>query len=259
MADAQKQAAKAAEKEARSAKWAQRKQAFAQLWQAFTIQRKQDKQLIPLMLLALIGIAAAFFLIGLIFHMQWLLLPIGIAFGIVAALFIFTRRLERSVYERASDQPGAAGWALENMRNGVGMVWKTKTAVAATTHMDAVHRVVGLCGIVLVGEGEPRRVRPLIAQQKKRLDRISGGVPIYEMMAGEGEDQVPISKLQRELMKLPRNMKKDDVYALAARLESADKLSSQAANMPKGPMPKNVSTGGMNRRARRAAERNKRG
>ena len=60
------------------------------------------------MLLALIGIAAAFFLIGLIFHMQWLLLPIGIAFGIVAALFIFTRRLERSVYERASDQPGAA-------------------------------------------------------------------------------------------------------------------------------------------------------
>ena len=86
--------------------------------------------------------------------------------------------------------------------------------------MDAVHRVVGLCGIVLVGEGEPRRVRPLIAQQKKRLDRISGGVPIYEMMAGEGEDQVPISKLQRELMKLPRNMKKDDVYALAARLES---------------------------------------
>ena len=145
------------------------------------------------------------------------------------------------------------------MRNGVGMVWKSKTAVAATTHMDAVHRVVGLCGIVLVGEGEPRRVRPLIAQQKKRLDRISGGVPIYEMMAGEGEDQVPISKLQRELMKLPRNMKKDDVYALAARLESADKLSSQAANMPKGPMPKNVSTGGMNRRARRAAERNKRG
>ena len=101
MADAQKQAAKAAEKEARSAKWAQRKQAFAQLWQAFNIQRKQDKQLIPLMLLALIGIAAAFFLIGLIFHMQWLLLPIGIAFGIVAALFIFTRRLERSVYERA--------------------------------------------------------------------------------------------------------------------------------------------------------------
>ena len=91
---------------------------------------------------------------------------------------------------------------------------------------------MGLCGIVLVGEGEPRRVRPLIAQQKKRLDRISGGVPIYEMMAGEGEDQVPISKLQRELMKLPRNMKKDDVYALAARLESADKLSSQAANMP---------------------------
>ena len=250
---------KNAKKEERAAKRARRKENWAQLWQAFQMQRKQDSKLVPLMLLAVIGTGVLFFLIGLLWRGQWLMLITGLLLGVAIALWIFSRRLQNNVYNQAAGQPGAAGWALENMRNGVGMVWKTKTAVAATTHMDAVHRVVGLCGIVLVGEGEPRRVRPLIAQQKKRLDRISGGVPIYEMMAGEGEDQVPISKLQRELMKLPRNMKKDDVYALAARLESADKLSSQAANMPKGPMPKNVSTGGMNRRARRAAERNKRG
>ena len=148
MADAQKQAVKAAEKEARSAKWAQRKQAFAQLWQAFNIQRKQDKQLIPLMLLALIGIAAAFFLIGLIFHMQWLLLPIGIAFGIVAALFIFTRRLERSVYERASDQPGAAGWALENMRNGRGHGVENQSCCSRHYAYGRGASRRGLCGIV---------------------------------------------------------------------------------------------------------------
>lgn len=260
MADANKQAAKAAEKEAKAAKWAQRKQSLAQLWQAFNIQRKQDKQLVPLMLLALVGIAAVFFLIGLIFNLQWMLLPIGIALGLIAAMFIFTRRLERSVYDKAAGQAGAAGWALENMRSGVGMTWKTTTAVAVTTQMDAVHRVVGVCGIVLVGEGEPRRVRPLMNQQKKRLHRIAGQVPIYEIMAGEDEGQVPVRSLQRELMKLPRNIKKDEVYSLAARLESADKLSSQAGGgLPKGPLPKNVSSGGMNRRARRAAERNKKG
>ncbi|WJZ03216.1 DUF4191 domain-containing protein [Corynebacterium freiburgense] len=257
MADARKQNEKAAKKQARSAKFARFKQNWAQMWQAFQIQRKQDKKLVPLLLLTIIGIAFAFFLLGLLWGGQWYMLFLGLLVGFTAALYVFTRRVENSVYDKASDQPGAAGWALENLRNGVGMVWKTKTAVAATTQMDAVHRVVGVCGIVLVGEGEMHRVRPLMAQQKKRLARVAGNAPIYEMYAGEGEGQVRIRNLQRELMKLPRNMKKDEVYALAARVDSIDSHTGQQAGLPKGPLPKGARVSGMNRRARRAAERNK--
>ena len=34
---------------------------------------------------------------------------------------------------------------------------------------DAVHRVLGRPGIILVGEGVPSRVRGLIAQEKKKI------------------------------------------------------------------------------------------
>ncbi|MDK6260946.1 DUF4191 domain-containing protein [Corynebacterium frankenforstense] len=260
MADAKKAADKAAKKEESKAKRAKRKQNFTQLWQAFNIQRKQDKWLIPLMLLAVVVPAVLLFVIGMFTGGKWFLLVIGLMLGVLAALWVMTRRIESSVYDKAQDSPGAAGWALENMRNTVGVVWFTKTSVAMTTHLDAVHRVVGVPGIVLVGEGEPHRLKPLMAQQKRRLNRLVGGVPVYEIFVGDGEDQVPLKRLQREMIKLPRNYKKDDVYPINARIEAMDNHGAGAnpmAGLPKGPLPKGAKISGMNRRARRAQERNK--
>ena len=58
-------------------------------------------------------------------------------------------------------------------------------------------------------------------------------------------------------MRLPRNIKKDEVDALNSRVESISRLSNPNNNMPKGPMPKGAKMSGMNRRARRAAQRGK--
>ena len=260
MADPNKQAAKAAKKEERAAKRAKRKQNYSQIWQAFNLQRKQDKALIPLMLAAVVGVPLVLFLVGVIFNGQWIMLPIGILLGVVLAMWIFSRRIEASMYDRAGNSPGAAGWALENMRNTVGVVWFTKTAVGATTQMDAVHRVVGVPGIVLVAEGSRHRVRPIMEQQKKRLNRLVGGGPIYEIYTGDGEGEVPLKRLQRELLKLPRNYKKNDVYPINARIEAMDNTVAGApAGMPKGPLPKGAKVSGVNRRARRSAERSKKG
>ncbi|MDO4911674.1 MAG: DUF4191 domain-containing protein [Corynebacterium sp.] len=257
MADAKK-ARKEAEKAAKRAKRAARKQQYSQLWQAFKMLRKQDKALVPYMLLALVGIAALFFLIGMIFHFQWIMLILGIIIGATVAMVIFSRRMERSVYAQADGQPGAAGWAVENMRSGPGIAWKAKTAVATTTQMDAVHRVVGLPGVILVAEGEERRVRPLLAQQRKRLARLIPDTPIYDVITGTDEEagQVPLKKLQRHLMKLPRNLSKNEVYALADRLDAIDgSMPGQLQGMPKGPVPSRAKMSGMGRRARRANER----
>ncbi len=261
MADAKKAADKAAKKEVRAAKRAKRKQTWSQFWQAFNIQRKNDKKLIPLMLLAIIGVSLVFFLIGLLWGGQWFMLILGIGLGFMLAMYIFSRRLEGSMYDRVSDNPGAAGWALENMRNTVGIVWHTKTAVAANTQMDAVHRVIGNPGVVLVGEGAPHRLKPLFSQQKKRLNRLAGEVPVYELIVGDGEGQVPLKKLQREMLKLPRNYKKNEVYAVAAKIEAMDPVgqNSPGAGLPKGPLPKAANMGGMNRRMRRANERKQKG
>src|SRR5829696_8923523 len=118
-----------------------------QLWEAFKLQRREDKWLVPLMVAAVLACTAVVFAIGYIFGLHWMFLPIGV--GLVAAVIIFGRRVQKTVYGKAEGQPGAAAWALENMRGR----WKVTPAVAGTTHMDAVHRVVGRPGVVLVAEG----------------------------------------------------------------------------------------------------------
>lgn len=249
--------AKEEKKAQRSAKRAQRKQTRGQMWQAFNIQRKQDNKLIPYMLLALLLPAVLLFLLGFVWGNKWLWLIIGLILGATLAMLVFSRRLQRSVYDRASGQAGAAGWALDNMRDGVGMKWVTKQGVQVNNHMDLVHRVVGTPGVVLVGEGEKQRIKPMMDKERRRLARIVGDTPIYEVVSGEGEDEVPIKKLQRYLMRLPRNIKKQEVDSLASRIESLGNVRGNMG-MPKGPIPNQAKVQkGMNRRARRAAQRNK--
>lgn len=255
---ASKAADKAAKKEQRQAKRTQRNNTWKQMWEAFNLQRKQDKKLIPLMLAVLLGTMLVFFLLGLIWGGQWWMLIIAIPLGALLAILLFTRRLEASMYDRVSDQTGAGGWALENMRSTMGVAWITKTGVAGTTQMDVVHRVVGNPGVVLVGEGNPTRLKPLMKQQAKRIDRVLAGVPVYEVFVGDDEekDQVPLKKLQRHMLKFPRNYKKDEVYSLSAKLDAIDATSARQAGLPKGPMPKQAQNmSGMNRRMRRAQER----
>ena len=63
---------------------------------------------------------------------------------------------------------------------------------------------VGRPGVVLVGEGSPNRLASLLAAEKKRVARVAYEVPITEFQVGNEEGQIPISKLQRKIMRLPR-------------------------------------------------------
>ena len=128
--------------------------------------------------------------------------------------------------------------------------WRVTQAVAGTTQLDAVHRVIGRPGVVLVAEGAPHRTKGLVAQEKKRIARIVGQVPIYEVTVGDEEGQVPLSKLQRHVTKLPRNIDKSQMETVEKRLAALASRSGPA--MPKGPMPKGAQQmKGMQRTARR--------
>ncbi|MEJ5920250.1 MULTISPECIES: DUF4191 domain-containing protein [unclassified Corynebacterium] len=253
---------KSAKKAQRAAKKAQRKQQYGQMWEAFKLQKSRDKKLIPLMLLCVLGPMLVLLLIGLLIGGAWAwVLPFtGLMIGLMIAMYVFTKRLESSFFSEAEGQTGAAAWALENMRSGVGIVWHTKPVVQADQSMNAVHRVVGNPGVVLVGEGDESRVKQMIAREKRALARIVGDTPIYEIITGTEEGQVPVKKLQREMMRFPRNLNKDEANALNERVESMDRIRDARNNMPKGPLPKGVRQPSMNRRTRRAAERqNRRG
>ncbi len=235
---------KAAAKEAAKARRAASKARRGQIFEAFKVQRREDKALVPLMLACLLGAAAAAFLLGLIWGMQWILLPLGIAVGALLAVIVFGRRVQRNVYAKADGQPGAAGWALDNLRGR----WRVTQAVTGTTSGDMVHRVIGRPGVVLVAEGAPHRVKGLLAQEKKRVARVVGETPIYDVIVGSDEGQIELRKLQGHLMKLPRNISAAQVDTLENRLQA---LASRGAAMPKGPLPQGAKMRNIQRAMRR--------
>ncbi|MGH3919983.1 MAG: DUF4191 domain-containing protein, partial [Pseudonocardiaceae bacterium] len=140
-----KEAAKAAKRERRAAS----KQRRAQIFEAFKVQRREDKALLPLMIGAFLVTTAVGFGVGFLIDQLWFSLPMGITLGVLAAIMIFGRRVQRTVFAKAEGQPGAAAWMLDNLRGR----WKVTPAVAGTTQLDAVHRVIGRPGVVLVAEG----------------------------------------------------------------------------------------------------------
>ncbi|MFF0542166.1 DUF4191 domain-containing protein [Nocardia thailandica] len=236
-------------KEAKAAAKAARKQASKlrrqQLWQAFNLQRKEDKLLLPLMIGALVGTTVVLFLVGLIWGLQWFFLPLGLLLGVLFAFIIFGRRVQKNVYAKAEGQAGAGAWVLDNLQGK----WRVSKGVAATTQLDAVHRVVGLPGVIFVAEGAPQRVKALLAQEKKRTARLVGDTPIYDVVIGNDEGQVPLKDLQRYLAKLPRNIDVKRIDQIEGRLAALGNRGGPA--MPKGPMPAGAKVKGMQRAVRR--------
>lgn len=241
-------AKKAARAEAKAARKAAAKERRAQLWQAFTMQRREDKRLLPYMIGAFVLIVAASVAVGLWaggFTMVTMV-PLGVVLGALVAFIIFGRRAQRSVYRKAEGQTGAAAWALDNLRGK----WRVTPGVAATGHFDAVHRVVGRPGVVLVAEGSSARIKPLLAQEKKRTARLVGDVPIYDIVVGNGEGEVPLAKLERHLTRLPANITAKQMDSLESRLAALGSRAGTAA-MPKGPLPTAAKMRGVQRTVRR--------
>jgi hypothetical protein len=97
-----------------------------------------------------------------------------------------------------------------------------------------VHRVLGRPGIILVAEGSPARVRNLLAQEKKKIARVVGDTPIYDIVVGDEEGQIPLRKLSAHVMKLPRNLSAAEVNSLGRRMSA---MGGPRMPVPGGPMP----------------------
>ena len=163
-------------------------------------------------------------------------LPIDIVFGvligILVALIVFGRRAQKSQVKQIEGQPGAALAVLGMLRRG----WKIDQMVAFTKQQDIVHRVVGPPGIVLVGEGNPNRLRPLLASERKRHQRVAADTPVHEVIVGYGEGQVPLGQLSRHVSRMKREVKPAEMTDLLARLKAID-ASRPNIPLPKGPVP----------------------
>jgi hypothetical protein len=192
--------------------------------------RKSNPWALPIVAGSVVGVIAVLVIVGLFTGLVAFLAPLGVLGGLLVGMILFGRFAQSSQYAAIEGQPGAAAAILQSMRGG----WTVTPAVSANRNMDVVHRAVGKPGVVLVGEGNPNRLPSLLAAEKKRISRVAYDVPIYDMQVGDEEGQVPIRRLQRKLMRLPRNLKGQAVAELNFRL----KALPGNLQAPKGPMPK---------------------
>ena len=195
------------------------------------IVREVNPKALPLVALTGVGVLALFVVLGIwVIGLPYLFIPLGVLTGALSAMLLFGRFAQSAQFSVMAGQPGAAAAILQNLRGG----FTTTPAIAANRNMDVVHRTVGKPGVILVGEGSPNRLPSLLAAEKKKIARIASKVPIYDIQVGDAEGQVPIRRLQKQIMKLPRNLKGQAVAELNYRLNALP----QALQMPKGPMPK---------------------
>jgi uncharacterized membrane protein YeaQ/YmgE (transglycosylase-associated protein family) len=165
--------------------------------------------------------------------------------GTLLAMIVFGRRAQKAAYGQMEGQPGAAAAALRMLRRG----WKSDPVIAFTKQQDIVHRVVGPPGIVLVGEGNPHRLRQLMTSERRKHERVASEVPIHEVVCGNGEGQVPLPKLARHIQKLGRSVKPAEMTDILNRLKALDANRSNIP-LPKGPMPTSMKGQRQNMRGR---------
>ena len=201
---------------------------------AFRLTRKHKPTALLFMALAFTVTLCAGILVGTKLNHPVYFALISIPLAVLVAFFIFTRQANTAAFLSIQGQIGAGASVLMAIRKG----FTTTPAVSVSRNQDMVHRSVGRAGIVLVGEGSSA-VRSLVQDERRKMERFVPGVPLAEVIVGDGNGQVPLRKLQKHLKKLPKKLSKVQVREVRNRLKAVGGLSMP---IPKGPMAVNRNT-----------------
>lgn len=208
-----------------------------QMWQIFNITRKQDSKLIPLMLAVLVGAIVVGVLLsifasggGIITAILWIMF--GVMAGILLAMIVLGRRAEAAAFKQIEGRPGAVGAVLQTaLRRG----WRgTENPVAVNPRtQDAIYRAVGRQGVILIAEGPATRTQKLVHEEQRKVQRIAPNVHIKVLKVGPDEGSIPIRKLSVAMRKGKAVLRRNEVAAVANRLESLN----TGYGIPKGMDP----------------------
>lgn len=173
-----------------------------------------------------------FTVVGIFLQPWWLYVIFGVLFGVLAAMSVLTWRAKSATYKRYEGQKGSAEVAMSML----GKEWVKSPVITANRQLDIVHRVVGPGGIVLIGEGDPGRVRAMLATEAKKHEQVKYGVKVTTLVMGDRENQVPLGKLADHIKKLPKIIKTAEITDISNRLRALDSMRPKLP-LPKGPMP----------------------
>lgn len=164
----------------------------------------------------------------------------GIMLGILGAMILMTKLSTTAMYEKIDGMPGATGHVIST---SLGRRWQasdTPVGINPKTQ-EAVYRVIGRGGIVIIGEGTRGRLTRLINDERQKSQRVAHGVPITVLYVGHGdaEDEVAIADLAKRIKKIPKSIDKATMATVIRRIESVSQ-SLTSLPIPKGIDPTRV-------------------
>ena len=217
-----------------------------QILQSYRITKEADPKIGWILLGLFVFTAAIGFGLFWLLPGHWAFDIVGaVLLGLLVVLVVFGRRAQKAAFSQIKGKPGAAAAALGMLKRG----WKVDPAISFNKNQDVVHRVVGPPGIVLVGEGNPNRLKSLLGNERRKHERVASEVKLHELVAGETAGAVPVDKLARHVSKLGRNLRPAEMTDVLARLKALDANRSNIP-LPKGPMPTNLKGARQNMRGR---------
>lgn len=213
-----------------------------QMVQVYQQTKRHDRNLTLALAACFLGPIALSLLAAWLFSNNvfgWIVWPItGILVGLLLAMIVLGRRAESVAYRQLEGQPGAVGAVING---ALRRSWRgSETPVAMNRQRDAVYRVVGRGGAVLLVEGSPQRAKQLVTREEIQLRRSLSGVPITILYVGTGEGQVPLNRLSRTLVKLKPALNRREVQTVYNRISS---MKADPIGVPKGMDPFKVRPG----------------
>lgn len=204
-----------------------------QMVEVYRVTKKQDRALPYILLftfLAPIVLAVALSLLLRVGIFGWIMWPLtGFLVGLLITMIVLGRRAERTAYTQIEGMPGAVGAVING---ALRRSWRgSEVPIAITKQQDAVYRVIGRGGVVVISEGSAQRTKPLVAKEMTQLKRTLPNVKLTHLYVGPDGDGVPLPRLSRTLVKMKPALSRAEVVAVYNRLSS---LQSSPLGIPKG-------------------------
>lgn len=206
---------------------------FKQLKETYKFTAEADRRTPWVIFGSFAAILVISTILGAVFDSVWYGLLIGVLAGFSAAGFGLSFLAKNAAYLRHKGQIGAGQVPLMMLPK---KKWTYTPAISGDKNGTIVHRAVGAAGIVLVGEGNPAKVKMLLAAEAKKHQQLAYDVPVTTIVMGEEDGQIPMQKITKYITKLPKRVDKLEIASLEQRIKSIDAMR-QRAPLPRGPLP----------------------
>ena len=158
----------------------------------------------------------------------------GVLVGFLAALLVMSRKAEAVAYGQIEGQPGAVSAV---MRSALKRGWRgSEVPVAVNKNYDAVYRAIGPSGVVLIGEGVRSRVKLMLEDERRKVQRAVPGVDVKFIWVTQDDESTRLMKLAPTLFKMKRVLNRAEVGAIDKRLSAI----ATSMPIPKGIDPKRM-------------------